>query len=74
MVTTKVRADEIIPGEMIDTHCGIGSLAFKRVTAVCLIENDNPNMPDLIEITIATDAMSRTLIRRAGQTVDVVTC
>lgn len=44
------RADEIIAGDVIDTHCGIGSLAHVTVTRIRYIENNNPRMQDRIEI------------------------
>jgi hypothetical protein len=56
----KMIAGEIIPGDHIDTRCGIGDLAWKRVTRVRLIEHTTT--PDEIELTLDTDAICKTRI------------
>jgi hypothetical protein len=56
----KVAAGEIIPGDSIDTRCGIGDLAWKRVTRVRLVEHTAT--ADEIEITLDTDAICKTRI------------
>lgn len=59
-----VRADELIPGDIFDTRCGVGSLAFREILTVVLLENDNPNAQDRIRITYAGEGISnvRTLL------------
>lgn len=49
MIITR-RADEILPGTVIDTQCGIGDLAFVTVTSRRMIENDNPGSQDRVEL------------------------
>lgn len=65
------RADEIIPGDMIDTKCGIGDHAWKFVTASRVIERGAPH-EDRVELTLDTDAMCRTRESVASSTYEVI--
>ncbi|MGO1050733.1 hypothetical protein [Crossiella sp. CA198] len=69
---TKMRADQIIPGEIVDTHCGIGYLAWALVLRVRVIENNNPNCEDRIEVTFEGDAISNTRVYLSSSLVDVI--
>jgi hypothetical protein len=72
MATQTLRADEIIPGDMFDTGCGVGD-TFAEVLSVKLHENDRPGSPDRIEIRLAGNAISNTRTLNADYRVTIVT-
>jgi hypothetical protein len=51
----EIPADEILPGDIIDTRCGIADYAWKTVTATRVIERTHG--ADRVELTLDTDAM-----------------
>jgi hypothetical protein len=65
------RADEILSGDFVDTCCGIGDLAWKRVERVRYIDRSHP-FQDRVELTLDTDAMCRTKETPAGTTYRVI--
>lgn len=67
MTFTEIRADEIIPGELLDLHRG--SYAPSKVLAVRVEERSTNE--DLIHITIETTAISNTVVRRASSLVRI---
>lgn len=69
-ITTK-RADEIIPGDVFDTRCGVADLAWKTVLRVRVIERAAPNQ-DRIEITLDTDSLGCTREMVASSTARVI--
>lgn len=69
-ITTK-RADEIIPGDVFDTRCGVADLAWKTVLRVRVIERAAPHQ-DRIEVTLDTDAMCPTRQMVASSTARVI--
>lgn len=72
MITTLLRADELIPGDRFDTHCGLGLDRFRLITRVRLEENNRPGGEDRIEITFDTDAISNTRTFRASSLVHAI--
>lgn len=50
MVITKLRADELIPGDVIDSRCGVGEYAWVRVVSVRVEEINRPGAADRIVI------------------------
>lgn len=58
-IVTK-RADEIIPGDILDTRCGVADYAWKTVTKIRYIDVDVPGCQDRVELTLDTDAMCPT--------------
>lgn len=72
MEIVKRRADSLIPGDVFDTRCGVGDLAFAGVLSVRVIENDSPGAQDRIEITLAGDVISNTRTMLAGSVVGTV--
>jgi hypothetical protein len=63
---TEVSADSLIPGDILDTRCGIPG--FVRVTNVRYI--DRPvGLSDLVEITWDDNSISPCRTYRAGSTV-----
>lgn len=63
-IVTK-RADEIIPGDIIDTRCGVADYAWKPVTHVRYIDQAAPNQ-DRVELTLDARGISRTRNTTAG--------
>lgn len=59
-MVVELRADELIPGDVFDTRCGVGDTAFHEITNVRVIENDAPGQKDRIEIRYASDSISPT--------------
>jgi hypothetical protein len=57
---TTLRADELMPGDVFDTHCGIGDLAWATIARARLIEIDNPHSEDRIEVTMLGGGISNT--------------
>ena len=66
------RADSIIPGDILDTRCGTGDLAYAKVLSVRVIENSAPLAQDRIEVTLEGDAISNTRLLLAGSLVRTV--
>jgi hypothetical protein len=52
MVITEILADELIPGDVIDTHCGVGEYAWAEVVRVVIEENDRPGSVDRVWLTL----------------------
>lgn len=72
MVTTAIRADEIIPGDRFDTRTGIGTNnEFKTVTHVRYIECDEPGSQDRVEIRYDSDCIHPVRTLLAGSLVRV---
>jgi len=69
---TTLRADELIAGDVFDTNCGIGSLAWATVKRVRLVEVDHPNSQDRIEVTMLGDGISNTREFLASSPVRVI--
>jgi hypothetical protein len=65
-----LRADEIIPGDMFDTGCGVGD-TFAEVLSVKVQENNRPNSVDRIEIRLAGNGLSATRVLNADYRVTV---
>lgn len=54
----EIPADEILPGDIIDTRCGVADYAWKTITATRVIERSHS--ADRVELTMDTDAMCNT--------------
>ena len=52
-----VRADELVPGDVFNTHCGVGHWAWARIVTCRLVENDQPGAQDRIEIVYDADVI-----------------
>lgn len=53
----EIPADEILPGDIIDTRCGVADYAWKTVIAKKITERYSV---DRVELTLDTDAMCKT--------------
>lgn len=65
----EIPADEILPGDIIDTCCGVADYAWKTVTAKRIIERYKV---DRVELTLDTDAMCNTRETSASSTYRVI--
>jgi hypothetical protein len=65
----EIPADEILPGDIIDTRCGVADYAWKAVTAKKIIERYGV---DRVELTLDTDAMCNTRETSANSTYRVI--
>lgn len=61
-------AGHVMPGDWIDTGCGIGAHAYVRVISIRYIEDDRPNAKDRVEFTLDVPA------HRAMSTICVNVC
>jgi hypothetical protein len=68
---TIVRADEVIPGELFDTKCGVGDLAFCKVISTQIIEDNHPGHQDRVEIRYESDSISPTRVLMASYPVRI---
>ena len=69
---TLAHADEILPGDMFDTRCGAGDLAFEEVLVKRFIENDEAGQEDLVELRLNTTGMSATKTLRCGRVARII--
>lgn len=67
MVITQLRADELIPGDIIDSRCGVGEYAWVRVVLVRVEEVGRPGAADRIVVEcMETMGDGRTTRRMLG--------
>ena len=66
-----LRADELIPGDTFNTHCGVGDLAWCEILSVTVLENDNPGMQDRIEIRYRSNGICNVRVFLADSRVDI---
>ncbi|MEU7096069.1 hypothetical protein [Kitasatospora aureofaciens] len=71
MAAIKIKADELIPGDLFNTHCGIGLDAFRRIAGVRVIENDAPGAQDRIEIRWDGTSISPARVLVASSTQEI---
>lgn len=71
---TLIAADEILPGDLFDTRCGAGDLAFEEVLVKRFIENDEAGQEDVVELRLSTPSISATKTLRCSQMVRVIPC